>query len=155
MWRERINTVDELARYCHEYESMCREEEQQFQGERIHRVNEINYDYPPVLNCRNPDQEHIVESLNANVSNRTDHMICWNCKDIGHTFTQCNLPQQHLFCYSCGASGVFKANCLKCLGNGRRGVPAAPGARPSITLQPSLMTRTSASQPNQQARKNQ
>lgn len=43
-----------------------------------------------------------------------DYVICWNCSDIGHRFTDCPKPPQHVFCYGCGAKNVVKPNCRHC-----------------------------------------
>lgn len=48
-------------------------------------------------------------------------LTCWNCRKEGHTYFDC-LEERSLFCYGCGAIGVYKPNCVKCLsGNGRKG----------------------------------
>lgn len=36
---------------------------------------------------------------------------CWNCRNIGHRFRDCNLPQQRMFCYKCGRFGITTNSC--------------------------------------------
>lgn len=38
---------------------------------------------------------------------------CWNCDDSGHNWEDC-LQERRVFCYGCGAIGVYKPNCDKC-----------------------------------------
>lgn len=36
---------------------------------------------------------------------------CWNCRTPGHTFRDCNLPRQRLFCFRCGKFGETTSRC--------------------------------------------
>lgn len=49
--------------------------------------------------------------------NTTRTPKCWNCDTIGHTFRDCKLPRQRLFCFACGKVGIIKQNCERCSGN--------------------------------------
>lgn len=69
-----------------------------------------------------PEVEAIYSDPSKPVTNE-EHgksgMKCWNCRSVGHTFRDCRLPQQRLFCYKCGKFGqtTNKCNCKK-QGNG-------------------------------------
>lgn len=47
----------------------------------------------------------------------TAAMKCWNCRVVGHTFRNCTVPRQRLFCYKCGKFGQTTSNC-KCKNSG-------------------------------------
>lgn len=83
---------------------------------------------------------------------RTDMMVCWNCKDIGHLFTQCQQPSRGIFCYSCGQAGVVKSDCSKCAMNFRRDAMTAGTTRPGPTNRPQILQRPA--QAPQQGRMN-
>lgn len=151
LWRQPTDSVDELITQSEEYERLCAEEERQNRSlqRRTMRVNEIEevqqaeqFDQfgQPHLDVQYPEQ--YVEALHAATGNN-DNVICWNCKDLGHTFTQCHLPQQSIFRYSCGMEGVLRAQCsnVRCAGNLRRNARPA-GATRSSQLGPQLLRRT-------------
>lgn len=52
-------------------------------------------------------------------------LTCWNCDEKGNSFFDCMEPRQ-IFCYGCGAKGVYKPTCSKCSrkssGNGLKDV---------------------------------
>lgn len=56
-----------------------------------------------------------------------EFMVCWNCKDMGHAYTECTIPPQHIFCYGCGEHNVLKPNCVKCKSGNRRAGYSVPG----------------------------
>jgi len=39
---------------------------------------------------------------------------CWNCQGSGHSFRQCPVPQNQLFCMRCGNPGVRSDQCQNC-----------------------------------------
>ncbi|XP_062711169.1 uncharacterized protein LOC115265398 [Aedes albopictus] len=41
-------------------------------------------------------------------------MLCWNCDEEGHRFTDCPKPQAILFCYRCGRKGYSLRSCFTC-----------------------------------------
>lgn len=45
---------------------------------------------------------------------RPQHILCWNCENMGHTFRNCQEQQRRLFCYGCGTAGYAKFNCVRC-----------------------------------------
>lgn len=89
---------------------------------------------------------YMVEAVETQRS-ANDLVICWNCKDIGHTFAQCPQPQRSIFCFSCGLKDVISINCPKCSLNSRRGRPQAEGTRYSLqNPPPQLMQRSTWNQ---------
>lgn len=158
LWRKEFETIDELLRSASEYERLCQEERQQMSCRRQGRINEIDFE-------QDPDQEEFDRSeqtpwegyqgtsaVEAMATGPQNNMtVCWNCKDIGHTFSQCKLPKQSTFCYSCGANGVIKANCHKCAGNFQKNVAGAAVTRSSTIAQPQLLRRQRQSRPLQGA----
>lgn len=38
---------------------------------------------------------------------------CWNCDEVGHFWDDC-VRERKVFCYGCGAKGVYKPQCEKC-----------------------------------------
>lgn len=46
--------------------------------------------------------------------NRNEYMVCWNCDDLGHSFTDCSSPDRKVFCYGCGTKNAYKPSCVKC-----------------------------------------
>lgn len=58
-------------------------------------------------------------------------IICWNCKEAGHTFIDCTAARS-VFCYGCGAENTYRPSCAHCMsGNLRRGATSASTPRPS------------------------
>lgn len=45
---------------------------------------------------------------------RREYVICWNCKEIGHTFFDCNEDITRKFCFGCGRENVRKPDCFNC-----------------------------------------
>lgn len=39
--------------------------------------------------------------------------ICWNCKDLGHTYHDCMIDLR-FFCFGCGRENVNKPDCFNC-----------------------------------------
>lgn len=149
LWRTRIRTVDELIVACSEFEHLCEEEERQirYAQRRQARINEIaEAPLDDEWVSRRPQHEGFggdvhVEAIQQGMS-RADQTICWNCKDIGHVFTQCRVPQKHRFCYSCGMSNVLKADCPKCSGNAPRDGAMTGSSRPLPPPQIQLVRRS-------------
>lgn len=52
--------------------------------------------------------EHVVEAFHKPLISK-----CWNCQDTGHHWQDC-LEERTIFCYGCGASNIYKPNCVKC-----------------------------------------
>lgn len=153
MWRQSIRSVDDLIGQCDEFEHLCEEEEKQNRvyQRRTMRVHEIeeggHFEH---YNDRSPQYwdeqlpKQLVEAVQIqSMPTQENVAICWNCKDIGHTYTQCTLPQQKIFCYSCGKEGVLRAQCTnsKCPGNLRKDTRLAGASYPTAPV-PQLLKRT-------------
>lgn len=149
MWRERVYSVEELLHVCTEYEKLCKEEE--WQSRRNVRVHELSW--PDQVDDRNDTQSR-VELLTRDVEavrlsgGRGELTICWNCKDIGHMFTECPKPRNGIFCYSCGLKGYVKFDCPKCAGNERR-----DGSAAIVSPQQQAGKPPRTNRPTQQARR--
>lgn len=81
----------------------------------------------------NHSGEYIPFPIDANVhevthESNTTYMVCWNCRDLGHSFKNCtkSIPNGNIFCFGCGAPGILKPNCLKCR--------QAPNRRPNLMV---------------------
>lgn len=95
------------------------------------------------------EQGHWVDAIEGQrAAAQRDYVVCWNCKDLGHTFGQCPQPQSSIFCFSCGRQDVISINCPKCSLNGRRGRLQAEAARSSPQIQQSQALQQSAQQQN-------
>lgn len=144
-FRERPDTVDEMLRLCSEYEKLCEEEAHQAGYRRQKQVSEVFSDqfqlYEPSMQHRSEYDmvNNRIEALKVS-EDRNNLMVCWNCKDLGHVFTQCPQQKRSIFCYSCGMSGVLKSECQKCSLNGRKGQMSAVVSRPSQHTQPRLLS---------------
>lgn len=41
-------------------------------------------------------------------------LTCWNCRDVGHRYTDCDKDFINRFCFGCGEANVIKPNCFNC-----------------------------------------
>lgn len=73
----------------------------------------------------NEIRPEIHEALSVNVSEikasqpsstQNPNFICWNCRDLGHTYWGCLQPLSE-FCYGCGKADVRLPQCPKCKDN--------------------------------------
>lgn len=133
-------TINQLLRQCSDFEKLYPDGPFQFNNNAprrpIPRVAEIDaeyhhHDFDDDYDRNEVQSEQAVEAINT--ENNGTYMVCWNCKELGHIFTQCNKPQVSIFCFSCGMSGVMRPQCPKCAGNARMDAKAiSGGARPKI-----------------------
>lgn len=144
-------TVDELIQCCDSFEKLYTDDEKQptYTLRRAARVSEIeevaSYEHGQQWQYNEEDNQHqTIEALNYR-DNRNDLTVCWNCRDLGHVFTQCNQPQTTIFCWSCGLSGVMRPQCPKCTGNAKKDATLGT-ARPSPAIPPQVMRRNQTSQ---------
>lgn len=143
LWRQPTTTVDELVRYCSELEELRQEGFSRMNTRRPFHVQEFDVEY--LADTYYPEDQHhdsqqdyrypSVEAVRMAAA-RTNLMICWNCKDIGHSFRECKLPQQEVFCFTCGEPGVIKMACRKCSENGKKDVLVADATRSFSATQP-------------------
>lgn len=62
------------------------------------------------------DVSEINQALPVQQHRRPNHdLICFNCKQNGHTHFECSVPRRRVFCFTCGADGVRASNCPNCV----------------------------------------
>lgn len=83
-------------------------------------------------------QDDAIEAITKERSaNRTEHMTCWNCEEVGHSFMDCTVATRNVFCYGCGAKNTYRPTCPRCkAGNFRQGVVPASNSRPNQPATP-------------------
>lgn len=70
--------------YAHQQQFAASQQPQQYATEYVQPTSEGEF----------------IEALQPPGMSRADQIICWNCRDIGHAFSQCRQPQTHRFCFS-------------------------------------------------------
>lgn len=55
-----------------------------------------------------------IEALHSQQNNGKMKLICWNCKDLGHSYHDCTQDLLHKFCFGCGREGFRKPDCFNC-----------------------------------------
>lgn len=126
-----LYTVEQLR-------DVCREVERNF----LRRENVTNLPQARPTQSRHPyvheisqspekeEGPEIIEELQHRkskyISNSTrtgsNKLVCWNCKEVGHPFMECESRQRNLFCYKCGLEGVTCKDCARCAENLTRSV---------------------------------
>lgn len=145
-----INSVDQLSQLCRQLEeSRMWTERYRPPPSNTSQLLEPDLNYSlslPGRNSRTSFTSSFVSesSFRRNVSTvNASSMRCWNCDSFGHSFSNCRKPKS-IFCFSCGAKRVTKANCGKCRskyskneGTGNRvldDVPSSSNQRPDQSL---------------------
>lgn len=139
-------TIRELQTHCRRFERVWQTQSLHSRRNIIPRVNELesneirqyehehaprdgHQDWPnnnETYLAHSSDEVNAIQSQIAAMQvtsnqNRSEYVICWNCSDIGHSFSDCIAPRT-VFCYGCGAKNIYKPQCQTChSGNGRRG----------------------------------
>uniref|UniRef100_A0A1I8PZ74 CCHC-type domain-containing protein n=1 Tax=Stomoxys calcitrans TaxID=35570 RepID=A0A1I8PZ74_STOCA len=96
----------------------------------IRQINELCHEPPEYLS------ETEYESIDYNEvaafqTNRQSAISCWNCRQAGHGFRDCDSTVRSLFCYKCGKPGFTTPKCPVCQqGNPNKGVDLAGEPRP-------------------------
>ena len=169
-YQRSIKTVEELRVLCQRFEQMWEQtgyDPRRFNEASIPRrriVNELSHELERMkiastINLENcVSHNHIYnqndvdgEGINAfrktqsNSDSANVKIICWNCKDLGHRYQDCQEEFLDVFCFGCGAANVRKPNCQACqvkkaAENYRPGVNMARGSRygGNSTQQPGL-----------------
>lgn len=107
--------------------------------------------YDPNYNQTNPTFDVNIAAINrVSDSKLSDYLICWNCRDMGHRYQDCNQALLHEFCFGCGSPNIRKPNCMKCQskmsGNGRPNVNYVRGPRSDQnTMNPNMLTEHNSS----------
>lgn len=116
MFSVTVSSVEQLRVQCLEAERLFfRREVKPIQGPtRVQRyANEVHYDQDENDDCAESPDNHEVEAVSG--------LICWNCREPGHTFMECKATEWNRFCYRCGKPDVITPQCPKCKsGNPRR-----------------------------------
>lgn len=135
----KIYTVEQLRDECKEIERNYLKKEpttasnnmkfirpKRFVEELYENENEIeNYERLEEINIKQKNNRKQMENQKT--------VICWNCRNPGHLFTDCASMQRNLFCYRCGMAGVITPKCPKCTENTMRSVSNAGESRSTQT----------------------
>lgn len=82
--------------------------------------NNFENRYPTSQNDQHFSQYQSVEAFQRPVNQVAKQrepmgvIICWNCKDLGHRYQECDRQFLNVFCFGCGADNVRKPNCAHC-----------------------------------------
>lgn len=74
-----------------------------------------------------PQRREVSEIRPSNVHRDVDRNTreeidpCWNCREVGHVYTNCTYPKMRVFCYLCGEVGQLANSCNLCKEKGRPG----------------------------------
>lgn len=141
--RIRTNSIEELRKICHEYETFWEESgfdfrslQKSFQN-RPHFQNSGNtstrYTHNKSINnielqdCSSNETSTAFEKLSLTEDGRDSDgngdeiaafervTACFNCKQPNHRFFDCNIPITRKFCMGCGNEGVLKPECSRCI----------------------------------------
>lgn len=127
-----IQTTEELAEVCRRAERSLAKRSSHRQQFTPRRINELEYDETP---NEETGQSYQVEALKFNTQ-PAKQLVCWNCKQTGHSFIECTVEQRNLFCYKCGFDGVTSPKCPRCLGNSQRNMEKpGPTCSPQTSAQ--------------------
>lgn len=112
IYAKNIESIDDLIEECRRPEVTIskrvsyRQQQQHTYARRVHELDLNNSE----------DQYPDIEAIyNSNIP--TKQITCWNCKNIGHSFIECEMEPRNIFCYKCGFSGVTSPKCPNCVGN--------------------------------------
>lgn len=72
-------------------------------------VNELEDNVLVTNGSDNTDKVMVDELTKRDV----DKLNCWNCRKDGHRYMDC-IEARSIFCYGCGAAGVYKPTCRNC-----------------------------------------
>lgn len=135
-----FDSVEQLKNACLRYERMWAKQESVARTVRVpNRLAEIEYAVDANESSQAPRDGDFfeVDEIGRTPRTRPEYIICWNCDDIGHSFTDCTSTVRNVFCYGCGAKNVYKPSCGKCsAGNRRSGETNAIRFRPNSNQQP-------------------
>lgn len=113
-----INSVSELRKYCLKGENLLNEVSKM--GLQATNVNRGNFPRRQVNELDTGlevdelvDVSSVVE-VDEVVRRSGERLTCWNCRREGHRYTDC-IGERTIFCYGCGAVGVYKPSCQTCM----------------------------------------
>lgn len=70
-------------------------------------VSELDYSDCQISSDSVIESDSSINAIQVSVSTK-----CWNCEESGHHWMDC-LHDRNIFCYGCGAKGIYKPNCEK------------------------------------------
>lgn len=123
------NTVAELSQYCVRFEGLWYRPADVSVGNKLIRNHGIYELEPEPLDLPiSVEQPRILAPLvtgpGPGDGARNDYQICWNCKDMGHTFHECMSATRNVFCFGCGRPETYKPTCPRCSPGNRKSSPA-------------------------------
>lgn len=132
----RTDSADELTRYCTQFEDLWYRPADTMLNNRPTRnfdVHELEEELGESGSVRivQPSLEPLQADLPRGNSSAGNYLICWNCKDIGHGFQECESATRNIFCYGCGKPEAYKPSCPKCNPGNRRTNAAGPATQRS------------------------
>lgn len=141
-----IYTVEQLRDVCKEVERNFLRRDN-FTNIPQARTNQVRRPYVNEIS-QSPEKEEYtgtVEEIQyrkgkymANPTRIGNHkLVCWNCKEPGHPFMECESKQRNLFCYRCGLEDVTCKDCSRCaenLGRSVIGTADAHSNKPSAEI---------------------
>lgn len=107
-----FHSLEEFRRICTGIESRIarRQQQHRYEQRNIHELQPVeggpDDGLVEAIQPRRPQHNSTLRS--------TTTWICWNCDQIGHSYRQCEIPHQGIFCYTCGQKGVVSPKCARC-----------------------------------------
>lgn len=121
-----IRTLSDLAQVCRRVESATQSVSMNLPFEsQNYRSNTA----PRPRNMNEVEHEESQVECTGEVCamGRFGQVKCYNCLKNGHVFRSCLKPRDGVFCYGCGGKNVTTKTCVKCAGNGARGMTNREG----------------------------
>lgn len=123
--RRQINDISyDLQNLSLKNQRYDEQQEQRNRYQHSDQINSVDISYEPetIEAIQRPNNTY------NRINERRDLLVCWNCKDIGHPYQECEQEFLTVFCFGCGTSNVRKPNCPNC---SRR---QTENSRPSMNL---------------------
>lgn len=116
-----IRNLAELAQVCRRVESATQSVSMNLPFES---PNYSRCTAPRTKNVNEVEQEEVQPECSGEVCTigKFGQVKCYNCQKNGHVFRTCMKPREGVFCYGCGGKNVTTKTCVKCAGNGARGM---------------------------------
>lgn len=111
-----VRTADELRDLCRKYEKLWTQDEAYRAARSKRAVSAIDDEdwYDESVEAVGPRYRNPNATTYPNAPIKPQHLLCWNCEEIGHTFWRCPKEQQRLHCFGCGTANVTKKDCKRC-----------------------------------------
>lgn len=127
LYSMQIYTVEQLRDHCKEVEKNFFSRDTNRIGTQMRSAAQKHYINEVVVDSEETVEEIKIphtntDSHSGSSENRRNIIVCWNCRQGGHTFMDCTSMQRTLFCYRCGLAGVISPRCPNCQENRMRGV---------------------------------